>query len=47
MMRKKSGEEALVNGSNTRSDVATQLDKAKALNEAMKKLREKLRKNYY
>ena len=34
----KSGEEALVNGSNTRSDVATQLDKAKALNEAMKNL---------
>ena len=33
----KSGEEALVNGSNTRSDV-TQLDKAKALNEAMKNL---------
>ncbi|MEJ7190453.1 FIVAR domain-containing protein, partial [Staphylococcus warneri] len=28
--------------SNTRSDVATQLDKAKALNEAMKKLREKV-----
>ena len=35
----KTGEEALVNSSTTRTDVANQLNEAKALNNSMKQLR--------
>ncbi len=38
----RSGEEALVNGSNTRSEVEEHLNEAKALNNAMKQLRDKV-----
>ena len=38
----KTGEEALVNSSTTRTDVANQLNEAKALNNSMKQLRDKV-----
>lgn len=38
----KSGEESLVNGSNTRSEVEEHLNEAKSLNNAMKQLRDKV-----
>ena len=37
----KTGEEALVNGAQTRNDVSAHLNNAKALNDAMKKLKDK------
>ena len=38
----KTGEEALVNGAQTRNDVTAHLNNAKALNDAMKKLKDKV-----
>ena len=42
----KTGEEALVNGAQTRNDVSAHLNNAKALNDAMKKQKINSRKNY-
>lgn len=41
----KNGEEALVNSSNTRTEVANHLNEAKALNSSMKQLRDKVSEN--